>query len=62
MDSLQSLQTAFPDLIVWDTFPILCSTVICSAFDAAGKPLFFDGDHLSAHGNRVLYPSFVKLL
>ena len=63
MDSLRSLQAAFPELIVWgDTFPILCSSDPCSAFDKSDKPLFFDGDHLSAHGNRVLYPSFVTLL
>ncbi len=62
MDSLHSLQAAFPELIVWDPFPILCSSDLCSAFDNTGKPLFFDGDHLSAHGNRLLYPSFIKLL
>jgi lysophospholipase L1-like esterase len=27
-----------------------------------GKPLFFDGDHLSAKGNRMLYPDFVAFL
>ena len=59
MKSLETLAAAFPvSLTVWDPFPILCGDEICSAFDNEKKPLFFDGDHLSAHGNRVLYPSF----
>ena len=61
MESLTILQSEFNNLIVWDPFPILCDSEICSAFDG-GMPLFFDGDHLSAHGNRVLYPAFETLL
>lgn len=61
MESLQTLQHAHPRLLVWDPFPSLCPSAHCSAFD--GKtPLFFDGDHLSAHGNRVLYPAFLSVL
>ncbi|HSN23743.1 MAG TPA: acyltransferase family protein, partial [Methylomicrobium sp.] len=64
MDSLAFLLSNFPDLTVWDPFPILCQEgKTCSAFDRQDdKPLFFDGDHLSAHGNRVLYPSFELLI
>lgn len=61
MESLDFLKRKHPHLIVWDTFPVLCPSDICHAFDDR-KPLFFDGDHLSAHGNRVLYPSFVAML
>ncbi len=61
MLSLYHLASEFSELIVWDPFPILCETRICSAFDH-DKPLFFDGDHLSAHGNHVLYPSFRALI
>lgn len=61
MESLDQLVSKHPELIVWDPFPILCPTDTCSAFDKEG-PLFFDGDHLTAHGNRVLYPSFAALL
>ncbi|MBN2005479.1 MAG: acyltransferase [Anaerolineae bacterium] len=57
MDSLKTLEGSHPDLSVWDPFPVLCKSEICSAYDD-GKPLFFDGDHLSAYGNRVLIPSF----
>jgi hypothetical protein len=61
MVSLNVLQRNHPNLVVWDPFPDLCPSDSCSAFDE-GKPLFFDQDHLSAHGNRVLYPSFVRAL
>lgn len=61
MTSLEQLADSFPQLIIWDPFPILCKTSVCSAFDN-NTPLFFDGDHLSAHGNRILYPSFKSLI
>jgi len=41
---------------VWDPFAVLCQTgVTCSAYQQ-GRPLFFDADHLSAYGNRMLLP------
>ena len=61
MKSLNKLRILFPNIIIWDPFPILCKTDICSAFDK-NLPLFFDGDHLSAHGNRILYPSFLSII
>jgi peptidoglycan/LPS O-acetylase OafA/YrhL len=61
MESLRTLKDDHPRLLVWDPFPILCPSETCSTFDEK-IPLFFDGDHLSAHGNRVLYPSFFSLL
>lgn len=61
MQSLARLQLEHPGLVVWDSFPILCPSEICYAYDG-NKPLFFDGDHLSGHGNRVLYPAFLSLL
>jgi len=57
MDSLARLRAAYPRVAVWDPFPVLCPGEICAAVTPAG-PLFFDGDHLSNTGNRVLYPSF----
>ncbi|KAA5606458.1 acyltransferase [Roseospira marina] len=60
--SLATLQERFPDgLTVWDPFPVLCPGEVCHAFDGE-TPLFFDGDHLSPHGNQVLYPAFVSVL
>jgi hypothetical protein len=42
---------------IWDPVPILCDEKKCDAFDR-GDPLFYDGDHLSGHGNDVLCESF----
>jgi hypothetical protein len=61
LESLRILKAEFPDLIVWDPFPILCPGNVCSALQD-GKPLFFDQDHLSGYGNQLLLPSFSKIL
>ena len=61
-ESLAALKAAYPSIIVWDPFPVLCSGAVCSAFAADGRPLFFDGDHLSSHGARVLAPSFEEII
>jgi peptidoglycan/LPS O-acetylase OafA/YrhL len=58
MQSMETLAAEFSHVHLWDPLPQLCSDDLCPAFDAAHQPLFFDGDHLSGHGNRVLYPSF----
>ena len=62
MQLLQTLQADFPALTVWDPLPLLCSGPICSAYDENARPLFFDSNHLSGHGNRVLEPSFTAIL
>ena len=46
---------------MWDPFPTLCPTATCNAMQA-GRPLFFDGDHLSAYGNAQLYPEFRAIM
>ncbi|QSX75685.1 acyltransferase [Lysobacter arenosi] len=46
---------------VWDPLPVLCPGKVCHVSDH-GRPLFFDGDHLSGHGNQVLVPSFLAYL
>lgn len=61
LEVLAELQKRHPKLIVWDTFPVLCPGDPCRAFDD-GQPLFFDGDHLSGHANRRLYPHLRRLL
>jgi peptidoglycan/LPS O-acetylase OafA/YrhL len=61
MDAIAELQRRHPRLVVWDPFPVLCPDSTCQAFDH-GLPIFFDGDHLSGHGNRMLAPSFEALL
>jgi hypothetical protein len=61
MDSLARLSAAYPAVAVWDPFAVLCGTTPCRAITENG-PLFFDGDHLSNVGNRLLYPDFVSFL
>ncbi len=62
VDSMETLAARFADLTVWDPLPILCPSEVCSARDSDGRPLFFDSDHLSGHGNRVLTPSFIGVM
>lgn len=62
MNSLEQLALNNMNVTVWDPFPTLCPDEICTGWDRSGFPLFFDGDHLSAHGNRVLYPEFENIL
>jgi peptidoglycan/LPS O-acetylase OafA/YrhL len=57
-DSIQELRTSFPEMTVWNPSAVLCKRDVFSAYDAQGKPIFWDGDHLSANGNRILAPSF----
>ncbi|MBK8802681.1 MAG: acyltransferase [Fibrobacteres bacterium] len=62
MASIRQLTKQFPRLEVWDSFEPLCPGDTFSAFDAQGLPLLIDGDHLSAHGNRVVYPGLENIL
>ena len=62
MLSLAELEARFDNVTIWDPFPVLCPSEVCSAYDVDGRPIFFDGDHLSAHGNRILYPEFKNML
>jgi peptidoglycan/LPS O-acetylase OafA/YrhL len=59
---LEQLQARYQALHTWDPLLLLCPGPICSAYDANGKPLFFDSNHLSGHGNRVLEPDFTAAL
>lgn len=61
LDAYRDLGIRHPDLRVWDAFPVLCPDQTCSAW-RDGMPVFFDGDHLSGHGNLLVYDSFVSAL
>lgn len=61
MALLADLAARYPSLTLWDPLPLLCGPQTCSAVED-GEPLFFDNDHLSGHGNRVLLPSFRQTL
>ena len=61
LEAMTRLSRRHERVYVWDPFNTLCPTMMCEAV-VNGSPLFLDGDHLSAHGNRVLYPEFVEFL
>ncbi len=62
LDSIGRLQAKYPALRVWDPFPLLCPGDRCQPSDPRSRPLFFDGDHLTAHANRMLAPDFLRTL
>lgn len=57
----RSLAASIRHLIIWDPVPTLCDATYCRAVQN-GKPLFYDGDHLSGYGNDVLYSAFTNRL
>jgi SGNH domain (fused to AT3 domains) len=61
LDAEIALSRRHEHVYVWDPFDVLCPQATCEAV-VNRKPLFFDADHLSADGNRVVYPDFVGFL
>ncbi len=61
IQAMRRLALANPRISIWDPFPILCPGIRCSALDGR-SPLFFDGDHLSGHGDDVLEPAFTRTM
>ena len=61
VDNMRQLGELFPNVQVCDAFPVLCPSEVCLT-QKDGRPLFFDGDHLSAYGNSVVYPAFKKAI
>ncbi|MBO9874238.1 MULTISPECIES: acyltransferase family protein [Xanthomonas] len=59
LQSLQRIAAQLPHASVWDPLPLLCDAQQCTGF-GDGRPLFFDADHLSGYGNRVLLPGFTS--
>lgn len=62
MESISALSASHEKFYVWDPFPVLCTGDTFSAYDKKGEPIFWDGDHLSGNGNRILVPSFREFL
>lgn len=58
--SYSELRKTIP-LDVWDPLSALCGKNSCSVYKN-GRPLFFDGDHLSGYGNKTLLPSFSRFI
>jgi hypothetical protein len=59
--AIRALAEAHAGILVWDPLPELCDSQTCSAL-RNGRPLFFDGDHLSPYGNLILLPGFRRVL
>jgi peptidoglycan/LPS O-acetylase OafA/YrhL len=57
IESVSTLARRDLNISIWDPFPLLCPGGTCTAL-RENRPLFFDGDHVSAYGNRLLFPSF----
>jgi hypothetical protein len=57
LDGMRSLQATLSGVAIWDAFSELCPGQTCYT-QREGRPLYFDGDHLSGYGNYVVYPSF----
>ena len=51
-----------PNVFIFDVFSILCPEAFCRPIAPNGRPLFFDGDHMSRYANEVIYPDFKALL
>jgi hypothetical protein len=59
VDAMRTIEAAVPGVSIWDPFPELCpSGGSCHSY-RAGRPLFFDGDHVSGYGGLLLVPGFV---
>ena len=62
VQALKELAAEDDGVTVFDPAEALCPPAAqCSAF-LNGRPLFFDGDHLSAYGNEVLLPHFTAAM
>jgi peptidoglycan/LPS O-acetylase OafA/YrhL len=62
LDSYAHIAQAVPEVSVWDPLPSLCPDSVCLTHTADGRPLVFDGDHLSGYANRLLLPSFKQVV
>lgn len=61
LQQMQTLKTSLNNVLVWDPFDILCPNATCGAI-LDGRPVLFDGDHISNYANWLLYPYFNRWL
>jgi peptidoglycan/LPS O-acetylase OafA/YrhL len=59
--AMRELVRILPTVQLWDPAEHLCEGPRCSAL-RSGRPLYFDGDHLSPYGNLVISPVFSELI
>lgn len=62
MDVLRQMETASPNLYVYDPFSAFCNEEGCDAFASDGTPLFRDANHLNDYGAERLYADFKQYL
>ena len=60
-EAVAQLSRQLPGSTVWDPTELLCDAATCSAY-RDGKPLIFDGDHLSGFANAMLAPYFTAMV
>jgi hypothetical protein len=58
---LRAVSADHPNVLYVPVLAALCGEIICPAADPAGRPLYQDGDHLSAHGSALVAPWLQKL-
>jgi len=61
LDQMRAIAGQIPGVRIWNAFDVLCPGRRCPAF-RGDRPLFLDGDHLSAYGQSVLYPSLERAI
>ncbi|QHG86709.1 acyltransferase family protein [Xanthomonas sp. NCPPB 1638] len=61
LDGLRQIVVGLERATLWDPLPLLCDAHWCTPA-LQGRPLFFDADHVSGYGNRVLLPDFTAHL
>jgi peptidoglycan/LPS O-acetylase OafA/YrhL len=61
LEAFAQLQAGLGHSSVWNPLDVLCPGSVCSTH-LDGRPLLFDGDHLSGHGNALLLPHFAEHL
>lgn len=59
--AVAQLSEQLPGSTVWDPTELLCDASNCSAY-RDGKPIIFDGDHLSGFANALLAPHFTAMV
>jgi hypothetical protein len=59
--AVQAVSTGLGGTPIWDATPFLCSQTTCGSV-LNGKPLFFDGDHMTGYANTMLKPHFQAFL
>ena len=58
---IYKLSSKYENVYTWDPNKVLCEKDICNAYKD-GEYLYFDGDHISAVGNKLLYKDYVNKL